>query len=37
MLAEADGVSKRVHDDKVREPSAVGRERYADLLARLGE
>jgi hypothetical protein len=37
VRAITEAAARRVHDDRVRELSAVGGERYADLLARLGE
>ncbi len=36
VRAITDAAARRVHDDRVRELSAVARERYSDLLDRLG-
>lgn len=36
VRAITEAAARRVHDGKVRELSAAGRERYADLLDRLG-
>ena len=36
VRAITDAAARRVHDDRVRELSAAARERYADLLDRLG-